>query len=155
MESVAARIRRDGVHGSRQTSWSAIWTWQHPTQEMLDGWIVADGLPLFGGAQLAIDTTLISTLHCDGPARRKQRNLSGVGRPPRKGQVGGACRRIGWSVVPHCESVGQSEIPPPRICVRECTRPEGEWGAALHHPEPREHVSAFKNTHLALQSAAF
>ncbi len=31
--------------------------------------IVADGLPLFGGAQLAIDTTLISTLDCDGSAR--------------------------------------------------------------------------------------
>ena len=26
-------------------------------------------LPLFGSAQLAIDTTLISTLHCDGSAR--------------------------------------------------------------------------------------
>ena len=31
--------------------------------------IVADGLPLFGGAQLTIDTTLISSLHCDGTAR--------------------------------------------------------------------------------------
>ena len=31
--------------------------------------IVADGLPLFGGAQLAMDTTLVSTLHCDGSAR--------------------------------------------------------------------------------------
>ena len=28
--------------------------------------VVADGLPLFGGVQLAIDTTLVSTLHCDG-----------------------------------------------------------------------------------------
>ena len=25
-----------------------------------------DGLPLFGGAQLAVDTTLVSPLHCDG-----------------------------------------------------------------------------------------
>ena len=32
------------------------------------GEIVAHWLPLFG-AQLAIDTTLISTLHCDGSAR--------------------------------------------------------------------------------------
>ena len=28
--------------------------------------IVADGLPLFGGAQLAVDATLVSPLHCDG-----------------------------------------------------------------------------------------
>ena len=28
--------------------------------------IVADGLPLFGGAQLAVDTTLVSPLHADG-----------------------------------------------------------------------------------------
>ena len=31
--------------------------------------VVADGLPLFGGAQLAVDTTLVSALHCDGSAR--------------------------------------------------------------------------------------
>ena len=28
--------------------------------------IVVDGLPLFGGAQFAVDTTLVSPLHCDG-----------------------------------------------------------------------------------------
>ena len=32
--------------------------------------IVADGLPLFGGTQLAIDTTTVSTLHANGAARR-------------------------------------------------------------------------------------
>ena len=32
--------------------------------------MVADGLPLFGGAQLAIDTTLVSALRVDGCARR-------------------------------------------------------------------------------------
>ena len=31
--------------------------------------IVEDGLPLFGGMQLAVDTTLVSPLHCDGSAR--------------------------------------------------------------------------------------
>ena len=30
--------------------------------------IIADGLPLFGGAQLAVDATLVSPLHCDGSA---------------------------------------------------------------------------------------
>ena len=32
--------------------------------------VVADGLPLFVGAQLAIDTTMVSPLHRDGKARR-------------------------------------------------------------------------------------
>ena len=31
--------------------------------------VVVDGLPLFGGAQLAIDTTTVSTLHANGEAR--------------------------------------------------------------------------------------
>ena len=31
--------------------------------------VVADGLPLFGEAQLAIDTTIVSTLHANGEAR--------------------------------------------------------------------------------------
>ena len=31
---------------------------------------VADGLPLFRGTQLAIDTTIVSTLHANGAARR-------------------------------------------------------------------------------------
>ena len=31
--------------------------------------VVADGLPLFGGAQLAIDTTLVSALRRDGTSR--------------------------------------------------------------------------------------
>ena len=30
--------------------------------------VVVDGLPLFGGVQLAVDTTLVSTLNCDGSA---------------------------------------------------------------------------------------
>ena len=30
---------------------------------------MAHGLPLFGGAQLALDTTLVSALHCDLSAR--------------------------------------------------------------------------------------
>ena len=32
--------------------------------------VVADGLPLFGGAQLAVDTTIVSTLHANGVPRR-------------------------------------------------------------------------------------
>ena len=77
--------------------------------------VVADGLPLFGGAQLAIDTTIVSTLHANGAARRfhedgaaleAARRVKGrrypdfVGRPGRARLVGvgrgGLCGR--WSL---------------------------------------------------------
>ena len=32
--------------------------------------MVADGLPLIGGAQLAVDTSIVSTLHANGEPRR-------------------------------------------------------------------------------------
>ena len=28
--------------------------------------VAVDGLPLFGGCQLAVDTSLVCALHCDG-----------------------------------------------------------------------------------------
>ena len=40
--------------------------------------VVADGLPLFGGAQLAVDTTLVSPLHCDGCAPAGAADRDGV-----------------------------------------------------------------------------
>ncbi len=40
--------------------------------------VVVDGLPLFGGAQLAVDTTLVSALHGDGTARRRAADEDGV-----------------------------------------------------------------------------
>ena len=40
--------------------------------------VIADGLPLWHGAQLATDTTLVSPLHGDGTARRGAANSSGV-----------------------------------------------------------------------------
>ena len=40
--------------------------------------VVADGLPLFGGVQLAVDTTLVCPLHCDGTARRHTATVDGV-----------------------------------------------------------------------------
>ena len=39
--------------------------------------VVADGLPLHGGAQLALDTTMVSLLHRDGTARRGTGNTNG------------------------------------------------------------------------------
>ena len=40
--------------------------------------IVAEGLPLHGGAQLAVDTTLVSAHHCDGTARPGAAHIDGA-----------------------------------------------------------------------------
>ena len=40
--------------------------------------ILADGLPLFGGAQLAVDTTLVSPSHCDGSPHPRAANVDGA-----------------------------------------------------------------------------
>ena len=40
--------------------------------------VVADGLPLFGGAQLAVDTTLVCALRRDGNPTRNAANEDGV-----------------------------------------------------------------------------
>ena len=40
--------------------------------------IVADNLPLFGGRQLAVDTTLVSSLNCDGSAQPRATNMDGA-----------------------------------------------------------------------------
>ena len=45
-------------------SWSETWISGRPTS------LGSDGLPLFVGEQLAVDTTLVSPLLCDGTARR-------------------------------------------------------------------------------------
>ena len=40
--------------------------------------VVVDGLPLFGGVQLAVDTTLVSALKGDGVPRRGAADRDGV-----------------------------------------------------------------------------
>ena len=40
--------------------------------------VVVDGLPLFGGVQLAVDTTLVCALHANGSARRGAAHTDGV-----------------------------------------------------------------------------
>ena len=50
-------------------------------QQALDGRrleVVADGLPLFGGVQLAIDSTWVSLVRADGTARRGAAQHDGV-----------------------------------------------------------------------------
>ena len=46
--------------------------------------VVAEGLPDFGGAQLALDTTSASALHCDGSARPHAADIDGVALSPRR-----------------------------------------------------------------------
>ena len=40
--------------------------------------VVADGLPIFGGSQLALDTTLVCALHCDGSPHTGAADMDGV-----------------------------------------------------------------------------
>ena len=40
--------------------------------------VVVDGLPLYGGCQLAIDTTLVCTMHCDGSPHQGAAERDGV-----------------------------------------------------------------------------
>ena len=40
--------------------------------------VIANGLPLWGGAQLAVDTTLVSALDSSGQPRRQQRSTTGA-----------------------------------------------------------------------------
>ena len=40
--------------------------------------VVADGLPLFGGSQLALDTTLVCALRIDGNLTRNAADEDGV-----------------------------------------------------------------------------
>ena len=40
--------------------------------------VIADGLPLFDGAQLALDTTMVSPLHRDGTAKRGTSDRGGT-----------------------------------------------------------------------------
>ena len=62
--------------GSRRTFLFETWICSHRMCIRLE--IVAEGLPLFGGAQLAVDTTLVSAHHCDGIARPRAAHVDGV-----------------------------------------------------------------------------
>ena len=73
LESVVARVCREG--GVRVTTNMFVRDLDLDVPNAArDGRrleVVADGLPLFGGVQLAIDTTLVSLLHSNGSACRR------------------------------------------------------------------------------------
>ena len=82
VELAAAKICREA--GARVTTNVMVRDLDLATpQQALDGRrleVVADGLPLFGGVQLAIDTTLVSPVRADGTARRGAAQHDGVAR---------------------------------------------------------------------------
>ena len=113
------------------TSCSGIWTWSCLTWEMPGE--VVDGLPLHGGRQLAVDTTLVGVLHANGQpmrrtpdedgvrlvaARQKRKDLHRTGWPTGQSHVGCPCWRSRWTVVrrdhvflePACQSSGSLRI---------------------------------------------
>ena len=67
--------------------------------------VVVDGLPLFGGCQLAVDTTLVCAMHCDGTPHD--------GAPNRDGVVLEAARRSRARLVALAVEVGGRWSPKP------------------------------------------
>ena len=79
MESVAARICREA--GGRVTTNVMVRDLDLAGPNMFDARrleVVVDGLPLFGGVQLAVDTMMVSALHANGEARRGAARTDGV-----------------------------------------------------------------------------
>ena len=72
LESAAARVCREA--GGRVTTNVRVQDLDLPPRAGADNRrlkMVADGLPLFHGAQLAIDTTMVSPVRLDGSSRRQ------------------------------------------------------------------------------------
>ena len=79
LESAAARVCREA--GGRVTTNAMVRDLDLPVPNAADGRrleVVVDGLPLFGGSQLAIDTTLVCALRSDGTPHRGAAEADGV-----------------------------------------------------------------------------
>ena len=74
-ENAIAQICREGGPGCPRTLCSET---SHPTEATHDRLeVIAEGLTLFGGSQLATDATVVSPLHADGTHRRKADTTDG------------------------------------------------------------------------------
>ena len=76
VESAAARICREG--GARVTVNMLVRDMDFPVPNARDARrleIVADWVPFFGGVQLAVGTSVVSPLHCDGSPHRGAANI--------------------------------------------------------------------------------
>ena len=69
VEVAVARIFPEGGASASPTWWSETWICQVPGVDGRRLEVVTEGLSLFRGAQLAIDSTLVSTLRGDGTGR--------------------------------------------------------------------------------------
>ena len=78
LESVAARICREAGGRVRTNMFLRDMDLPLPVGDARRLEIVVDGLPLRGGAQLAVDTTLVCALHEDGRPRRRAAQQDGV-----------------------------------------------------------------------------
>ena len=79
LESIMARICREA--GGRVRTNLMIRDMDVPPPNALDGRrleVVVDGLPVRGGAQVAIDTTMVCALHRDGTPRQRADTYDGV-----------------------------------------------------------------------------
>ena len=134
LESVAARVCREA--GARVQTNVFVRDMDFANYENLDGRrleVVADGFPLHGGAQLAIDTTMVSPLHSNGVARRGASDRKGLGErkemtyPELTGE-GGRARLVGrrTMVLRSCSvlvllGLGQDSRPSRGVAGRRCT----------------------------------
>ena len=76
MESVAARICREA--GGRVSTNVFVDLMEPGVADGRRLEVVVNGLPLFGGSQIAVDTTLVSALHCNGTPLRRAAGEDGV-----------------------------------------------------------------------------
>ena len=79
LENAAARVCREA--GARVTTNVLVRDLDLPLPVAADNRrleVVADGLPIFGGSQLALDTTLVCALHCDGSPHTGAADTDGV-----------------------------------------------------------------------------
>ena len=75
----SSEMAKGGIEGIQCNSAARASVWAK-VGRLTSAEILADGLPLFGGAQLAVDTTLMSPLHCDG-SPHPHANVDGLSWP--------------------------------------------------------------------------
>ena len=144
VENAAARICREAGGRVSTNVWVRDLDLPVPVNDARRLEIVVDGLPLHGGAQFAVDTTLVSVLKGDGTVlgrgsqldrvalrtarRRKERTCPELVRPGQKGEASVPCWRSGRAVVggdrllleTSCQSEGEKRT--------SCAAEEGRAG---------------------------
>ena len=78
MESAAARVCREAGGRVRTNLLMREMDGAPNVEDCRRLEVVVDGLPLFGGRQIAVDTTLVGALHRDGSPRRGAADRDGV-----------------------------------------------------------------------------